>query len=86
MKTVEQKIIDKFWLFWGVSPKGSIKYKKGKNVEQFLIQSIREVREETIREIMKTVDKNVNYDEAETGCEWGKSELIEWLNSLLKKK
>lgn len=34
----------------------------------------------------KEFDKNVNYDEAETGCNWGEEDIKDFISSLLQKQ
>lgn len=55
MTTIQDRIIKDFWIFWGIGPFGSLKYKKGKELEQFLIKSIKEVEEETRKKILEQV-------------------------------
>ena len=35
-----QNKVKEFWLLWGIAPKGSLKYKKGKEIEGFLVKSL----------------------------------------------
>ena len=47
----EKEIIKKFRLLWGVAPKGTLKYKKGKDIEAFLLGMVDEINKEMLRKI-----------------------------------
>ena len=46
MKTLEEKLIKDFRLLWGIAPEGSLKYEKGKHIEQFLLSALEKFQKE----------------------------------------
>ena len=48
--------MEEWKLHWGLAPKGTLKYKKGKEIESFLSLALTRIEEETAEDICKIVD------------------------------
>lgn len=55
MKTLEQIIEEDFWLFWGESPEGTLKRKRGEAVLVFILQAIEKSRQEEMDRVQKLI-------------------------------
>jgi hypothetical protein len=52
-----EETIQKFRLLWGLAPTGTLKYQKGKEIEDFLREALIQERKDTANEILIFLDK-----------------------------
>lgn len=84
-----QKVLKRFDLFWGIAPKGSLKYKRGQEVKQFLTQEIRKALKDSVGKDRDTrvgvmdlvkveLKSRENYSYNQRGAEIRKKNKREW--------
>ena len=82
-----ETILKDFRLFWGLAPKGSLKYKKGKDLEKFIAEACERVQVKTEMATAKAFGSCAHcygkgyatvinqYSDESAGTKWSKEEM-----------